>query len=115
MKTIEETDRISAEDRRLLDEIKNVVQGFLPNTAVLLYGSVARGRRDADSDYDILVLADDPFPFDQQEAVRDALYDLQRSHGVLVSTIFRARSAWEIPIMRASPFRKEVERDAILL
>ena len=115
MRTMKQADVIGAEDAKLLQEIKRVIQEFLPTATVLLYGSVARGAQDSESDYDILVLTDEALTFSQEDQIDDAIYDLQLEAGTVISTMFYARSQWELPLFRGMPFRHEVEKDAVLL
>ena len=115
MKTINETQSISTRDRALLEQIKTVVHGFLPEATVILYGSVARGTQRADSDYDILVLSEKRLTCPEEDAIWDALYEIQLEEEVLISTIFIARSDWDTPLHSAMPFHQEVERDSVLL
>ena len=115
MKTLEQAGVISKTDRELLREIKMVIQGFLPEAEILLYGSVPRGTQEPESDYDILALTDDPLPFDEQDVIRDAIYDFELSQDVVFSTIFNGRSEWNAPPISGSPFRHSVEEDAVVL
>ncbi len=41
---------------QILHTIKSMVNSFLPNAQVLLFGSRARGESTVDSDYDLLVI-----------------------------------------------------------
>jgi len=41
--------------------IKSIVNSFLPNAQVLLFGSRARGESTIDSDYDLLVVTQETF------------------------------------------------------
>jgi len=41
--------------------IKSIVNSFLPNAQVLLFGSRARGESTVDSDYDLLVITKEMF------------------------------------------------------
>lgn len=43
------------------DTIKSIVNSFLPNVQVLLFGSRARGESTVDSDYDLLMITDETF------------------------------------------------------
>jgi predicted nucleotidyltransferase len=42
--------------------IKSIVNSYLPNAQVLLFGSQARGESTVDSDYDLLVVTREAFP-----------------------------------------------------
>jgi uncharacterized protein len=115
MKTLQEAASVSESDKHLLEEIKSTVCRFLPNAGVLVYGSVARGTNGPDSDYDILVLLEEPLERAVEESIRECLYDLQLKKDVLVCCVFRMRSQWDTPKFKITPFRREVERDGILL
>ena len=58
MRTIEDQTVLSQRDKDLLTELKAVIRQFEPTATVLLYGSVARGTNDPESDYDIMVLTE---------------------------------------------------------
>ncbi len=113
MRTLEQTSVISAVDRELLAEVKGVVQRFVPTAELLLYGSAARGTQGPESDYDLLVLTERPLSTQQEEAVWDALFDLEMKRGAVLSAQFCARSEWERH--RSMPFYVEVDRDGIAL
>lgn len=113
MKTLEEVPHISPDDKELLSEITRIIHGFLPTATVLLYGSVARGSPDEQSDYDILVLTDEPLTRTKEDLIDDALYDLQLSKGVLLFASFYTKNVWDAN--PAMPFHQEVDRDAIVL
>ncbi len=115
MQTLSQARHISKEDRKLLEELKQVIHQFLPTAEIFLYGSVARGAPTSESDYDVLVLMDQSLDREHEDAVRDAVYDLELVRGILISLVFCTRDHWDRPLVRVSPFRQEVERDAIRL
>ena len=112
-KRLEDTHTISDGDRELLLEVKATVRQSLPEAKVLLYGSTARGERGPESDYDILVLTPEPLPRDVEQAVDDAIYDLELERGVVLAVIYWPESEWLRHFQM--PFRKEVARDGIEL
>ena len=113
MTTLDGTDKLTERDRELLTEVKKVVQSRLPGANVLLYGSVARGDRQEDSDYDVLVVTTGPLASVIEDEVDDSIYDLQLQHGVLIVATYRAQTDWDAnPQM---PFYQQIEQDAIRL
>jgi hypothetical protein len=50
MRTLESLSTLNDSDRTVLRELKERIRRFLPLATVLLYGSAARGTRDAESD-----------------------------------------------------------------
>lgn len=113
MKTIENTNVVSAAEKALLAETKNIIQRFLPTAEVLLYGSAARGTHGPESDYDVLVLTEQPISSREEDRVRDSIYDLQIARDKLISTFFFAKDFWGKH--SNMPFHREVDRDAIAL
>ena len=113
MKTIEQVNFLCTKDRELLKEIKTLIQQFLPTATVLLYGSVARGTREPESDYDILILTEGPLTSAQKDEIDDAVYDLQLLQGTLLATTFRTKADWNA--RSGMPFHLEVQRDGIVL
>ncbi len=115
MKTLEEASTISNKDKQLLSKVKKLIQGFLPTAEILLYGSVARGAQYPESDYDILVLTDEPLTTKEQNAIRDPIFDLELKRDIVICTMFYTRSEWDLPPICASPFHENVEQDALVL
>jgi len=115
MKRISECEGIRAYDKELLAQVKKTIEGFLPRAEILLYGSVAKGHHDAESDYDILVLTDSPLSRQEQAAIRDTLFELELATGAVLSVIFSSREEWNQPPRAGSPSRQNGERDGILL
>ena len=115
MKTLDQVTVVSNRDRELLREVKEIIRESLPTADVLLYGSVARGTQDTESDYDILVLTDSPLNRRDQNEIRGAIFDWEIERSVVVSILFRSKEEWNSPLASVSPFRHEVEKDALAL
>jgi predicted nucleotidyltransferase len=115
VKTLREAKKVPRKAAPLLRQVKRVIRGFLPDATVLLYGSLARGTAGPESDWDILVLCPARLSAADQDRVRDAVYDLQLKHDVVISLIFRGEDQWNGPLHRVSPFRRNVVRDGVLI
>jgi len=113
MKTIEQTKVVSEQDKRLLGEMKKVIQAVLPTAEVLLYGSVARGTQGPESDYDILVLTDEPLSKNEKSRIERQVLGLELAHDVVLSTIYHSKGEWEL--RAALPFHNEVEEYGVAL
>ena len=116
MKRIEEAKSISASDRELLSEVKRIVTAMIPGATLLLYGSAARGEREWDSDYDILVLTDAALTTRQQDDVGSAVYALELEREVVISLLFETSERWNgNPLVKVSPYHQNVEREGMLV
>ena len=60
MRLLEKAEGIVGADKTRLEELRDLINRFLTGADVLLFGSVARGTANSESDYDILVLAESP-------------------------------------------------------
>ena len=115
MKTLNEAQYIQGQDRRVLLYVRDAACRLLPGAKVLLYGSVARGTQNDESDYDILILTDTMLDYSQQLPFREAVYELELEPGIYISLLFRSHAQWNDIAILGSPFRAEVEEDAIVL
>jgi predicted nucleotidyltransferase len=98
----------------LPQEIKDAVHRIDPNAEVYLYGSRARGDAGRHSDWDILLLLSREDK-DLEHAVVDAIYDLEIDRGQVFSVIAHSKAQWDQPLLRNSPFRRNIQQEMILL
>jgi predicted nucleotidyltransferase len=65
------------------------------NAEVILFGSRARGDYRKDSDWDFLILLNQPLTKDLKEFILDKLYDLELQTDSVISTIIHTKTEWE--------------------
>jgi predicted nucleotidyltransferase len=112
---LERATHLSESDREVATGCKRLIHQFDPAAMVVLFGSTARGVREAESDYDILALLQQPLPSAQRDRMNDALLDLELDLGVVVSSLLLTRDEWNRPLHRVSPFYREVEREGVIV
>lgn len=115
MKSIKRVRRIPIADKQLLAELKEIVLERVPDADLILYGSTARGSREPDSDYDVVILVDTQLSRDEEEALDCAIYSLELDRGVVLSTFIYTRGQWDEPLMSVTPFHRNVESEGVLL
>lgn len=101
-------------ENALLKRIKSVVLAIEPSATLALYGSRARGEATAESDWDILIVVEGAVSHSRKTALWDALYLLELETGESIGATIKSRSEWnENPIVRASAFYQNLEREAL--
>jgi uncharacterized protein len=92
-----------------------ILRERFPVEQVILFGSKARGDDKLDSDIDLLVQTSQAMDWRQRRAVDRVLPDLQIEVGVMLNPIVIDSEEWTHGVWQALPFRKEVDRDGVLV
>jgi uncharacterized protein len=100
--------------REILSAMKAAAEEVLPGRVdrVTLFGSTARGEATEDSDFDLLVVLDEP-TFRERASVIDRLALIAMERSIALSPVVLARREWLDLIARERRFPIEVERDGI--
>jgi len=93
--------------RRLLDEFD--VEGMI------LYGSVARGQADEESDLDLLILTAHSLTRPARHEITDVVFEVNLRYGTNFSTLVVDRCSWETGAVAILPLRDEILKDGIPL
>jgi len=115
MKEFKELQNISPEYASLLRKVRKRVHSIIPGAEIILYGSRARSKADWDSDWDFLILLDHKPNRQIVAELRDQLYELELENDIVLSSIVRSRNEWNSDLYSILPFKKEVERDGVVL
>lgn len=105
----------STADVELLKRCKRAIRQVVPDADVILYGSRARGDADKYSDYDILIIVDGPVDMAMKEKILDHVYPLELDSGAVLTLFTYSKQQWDLPLYRAMPFHKNVDREGVLL
>ena len=101
-------------DKALLSRCRQAIRRVIPDADVILYGSRARGDAGEYSDYDILVLVDQPVSMALKDRVLSSVYPLELETGAMLTLVTYNRRQWDSLPYREMPFRKNVERDGVI-
>ena len=115
MRNLKRVRKISEFDRQLLLDLKSIVESHVPGAEVILYGSAARGTRQPDSDYDVLIITPRKLSSREKEKLDAVVYHLELDREVVLSAMICAQEEWSRSIFGASPYRKNVVKDGIVL
>ncbi|MGB3850421.1 MAG: nucleotidyltransferase domain-containing protein [Tunicatimonas sp.] len=99
----------------LLQEIKQSIHRQDPTAEAYLFGSRARGTHRPDSDWDVLILVNEPeVTHEIEDKFRDVLYELELATGEIISVFIYPKDYWK-DALRFSPLYAHVNRDGVRL
>lgn len=110
MKTLADI-QLSTKDREAIKAAADLLRSRFPVTQVVLFGSKARGTDDPESDIDLLVITSRLLSWRERDSITDALFDLELSHDVVISTLVVFQDDWENGPWQVVPIRSDIERD----
>ncbi len=104
---------LKGRQREIASRVKATAQSILPDAEVILYGSQARGDAHLSSDWDFLVLTDEPVTVAIEEKLLHAMYELSLDLAEIISAFIENRRQWTMPLTQASPYHQAIEREGI--
>lgn len=115
MKKLKEWENISNKNARLLKRVRDKIRSILPDADIILYGSRARANASVESDWDFLILLDRKPDRQIVAELRDQFYELELENDIVLNSIVRSRRDWNSELYSILPFKKEVERDGVVI
>lgn len=104
---------LSQEEYQALRRIKSAVTGQFDIDNILLFGSVARGQADEESDIDLLIMTKEPLNRWERHEITDAVCDINLEYGTNFSTTVVDSHTWAHGPMSLLNIYADVERDGI--
>jgi predicted nucleotidyltransferase len=98
-----------------LDELRGNLFAEFDIDAMVLYGSVARGEDDEESDQDLLILTARPLPRPVRHRITDIVFEVNLQYGTNISTLVLDRGSWESGPTSVLPIHDEILREGILV
>jgi predicted nucleotidyltransferase len=103
------------ETNEVIAQIKSSVHKSDPTAEVFLFGSRARGTNRVDSDWDLLILVNDPkITPDVEEKFRGGLYSIELESEQIISSFIYTKDFWK-NCLQYSPLFVDVKRDGLRL
>jgi len=100
---------------KLLDLVKKEIYAIAPSASIRLFGSLARGSFELDSDYDLLVLlTDETFNKNLKESIEDLALTIGLKEGLFINTIVESKKNWETNPGLFSLYQN-VEKEAVAI
>ena len=95
-------------------ELRNrMTERFGNNVKLFLFGSVARGNYNADSDIDILVLVPSNLTNSIEEEIFDLAYEIELEQDVVFGIIIYSKDFWSSPRARIMPLYERILNEGL--
>ena len=88
-------DSITPNQYQALGELRRRLFDRFDIEALILYGSVARGEADEESDLDLLIATARPFPRPARHEITDMVFQVNLLYGTNFTTLVVDRRSWE--------------------
>ncbi|MBF0101213.1 MAG: nucleotidyltransferase domain-containing protein [Desulfobacterales bacterium] len=106
---------MNQKDNSIINKVKQTICSLVPDADIVLYGSRAREDAKFSSDWDFLILVNQPLTQKMVVNIRSCLYDLELQNDTDLSSIIRTKGEWNSPKYAILPFKQEVDEEGILL
>jgi predicted nucleotidyltransferase len=104
---------LKARDRQAIDAVVTLLHSQFPVEKVILYGSKVSGQDTDESDIDLLVLTQHPLPWQERNAITDALFDIELAYDVVISTLVVAQTDWLTGYYTLLPTHHEIAQQGV--
>ncbi len=102
---------MTQEDKDISVAVKAAVREFDPTANVVLFGSRARGNAHVASDYDFLVLLNEPVEFSLKGKILDRLYNIELELDCVLGILIEDTAHWQM--LENTPIFSEIRQDGI--
>jgi len=104
---------ITPRQLQALSEIKRRLLERFDINSFVLYGSVARGQADEESDVDLLIVTSKRLTRFERHEITNVVFDVNLQYDTNFSTLVVDSRSWETGIISVLPVRDEIIRDGI--
>jgi predicted nucleotidyltransferase len=105
--------QLAPNEQTALERLKQALSRDFGMVKLILYGSKARGDSDRESDIDVLIVLKDEFDWRTKRAVYDVCFDIGLEYDVLLQPVVYSLTRYNSPLIQATPFYRNVEKEGI--
>ena len=112
MKRIEDV-VLSVNESRALRSLKDRLQSQFEIEELILFGSVARGEADPESDIDLLIVTTEPLSRGKRHDITNLVFDINLEFDTNFSTLVVDRHSWDSGPFSILPIRDHILVDGV--
>jgi uncharacterized protein len=104
---------LTPDQKQSLQELHFRLTSQVKIESLVLFGSVARGEADAESDIDLLVLTSELLSHSEQHQITDIVFEINLKYGTNFSTLVVDQKYWDIGLISILPIHTEIINDGV--
>jgi uncharacterized protein len=81
--------------KEIPNQVREAVLQVDKDAEIILFGSRARGDYASESDWDFLILLNNPVTLEAEELIRNKIYDIELETDEVITSIIEQKSEWE--------------------
>ncbi len=106
---------LSDNQKRALSKVKEAVSQKLKIDKFIVFGSVARGEADEESDMDVLILTKSPVSHKEKHDIYSIATEVNLHYDTNISLLILNKEDWENGMYSILPIKDEIRRDGVAL
>jgi uncharacterized protein len=114
MKTLSQVP-LTPNQRQALSEIRRCLTGMFDIEEIILFGSVARGEADQESDLDLLIVTKFPLRRTVRHQITDIVCEINLQFDTNLSTLVVDHSSWQTGTFSILPIHDEIIKEGVPL
>lgn len=114
MKKLTDLNLSSAQNLALTELRQRLAEEFAVSE-VILFGSVARGEGDEESDIDLLLLTEKSLTRIERHQITDMIFEVNLKYNTNFSTLVVDQDSWKSGTISVLPIRGEILKDGVPL
>ena len=105
--------RLHPEQKDALRKIKSKICEAFPIQNIILFGSVAAGDSDSESDIDLFIITDTILSRSERHRITDMVFEVNLEFNTNFSTLVVDRENWESGVFSVLPVKEEIVNNGI--
>lgn len=86
---------MQSKPNQIPEKVKEAVKSIDKDAKVILFGSRASGDYGLDSDWDFLILLNEPVNTETEDLIRNKLYEIELENEQVITSIIETKPEWE--------------------
>jgi uncharacterized protein len=104
---------LSTNQSKALHVIKKRVMDLFDVVDFVLFGSVARGEADEESDLDLMIVVSQPLSRTKRHEITDIVFEVNLEFSTNFSTLVVDQESWSTGMLSVLPLKDEIAKNGI--